>query len=598
MADRFLRIEGYKGDFQEGFGFFDLGERDMVAIAMLADPVLGPEMFWDDPNNHDYNGCYRVRDHQYPMFRGDPDPNTFKARNNEGFACGRDIGKTESIKGRAWTHPFRRRRVNLLLTAPELIHLLPLTDAIEDRIRDTRLTRDLLDTRGGQTGFTHKPFGVDFYDGTKIVGRIPRLTGTGVKGQHQPDLIMDEGQDYPQRGWDEIFPTVMRDTLDSDGDPDYHFNFYGVHSGERDTGFFRAATDTTVWTIHTITRLHSAPRWNPEEKQTWIAAYGGTSSPDYRRNVLGEAGAAASAFFVASRLMLCVDQQRNEKTGEMSRYNEVEYVKQVLRAEELDHYGITIEQALDLPEDMTEIWGGMDVGLTLAPSVIHLYEHRRIGTQMRMKLRRRIILERFRSRTQREALYAIWRHFGGKLKGFGIDSTGLGFPFFQELEDDEAAPTGLLAVTRGYKFNANVPVGVDEQMVAQDSAGRLKDQYGSQVKKVWNPDTGADDYIVEMPMIEAATRYLREQVDTTFLLLPFDPDLIRDMRAETQQRVQRIAGLKSKPMAFHDLDAMRAYVMPFKAGKIEAILNPVQEPVMDYSLNLGTPSEYDMLEMG
>jgi hypothetical protein len=39
-------------------------------------------------------------------------------------------------------------------------------------------------------------------------------------------------------------------------------------------------------------------------------------------------------------------------------------------------------------------------------------------------------------------------------------------------------------------------------------------------------------------------------------------------------------------------------VMPFKAGKIEAILNPVQEPVMDYSLNLGTPSEYDMLEMG
>jgi hypothetical protein len=101
MPDRFLRVEGYKGDFQEGFGFFDLDERDMVAIALLADPVLGPEMFWDDPNNHEHNGCYRVRDHQYPLFRGDPDPNTFKARNNEGFACGRDIGKTESIKARA-----------------------------------------------------------------------------------------------------------------------------------------------------------------------------------------------------------------------------------------------------------------------------------------------------------------------------------------------------------------------------------------------------------------------------------------------------------------------------------------------------------------
>jgi hypothetical protein len=91
---------------------------------------------------------------------------------------------------------------------------------------------------------------------------------------------------------------------------------------------------------------------------------------------------------------------------------------------------------------------------------------------------------------------------------------------------------------------------------------------------------------------------LREQVDTTFLMLPFDPDLIRDMRGETQQRVKRVIGLKSKPNAFHDLDAMRAYVMPFRAGKVEALLNPTQEPVMDYSLSLGTPSEYDMLEMG
>lgn len=593
MSDRFLRIEGYKGDFHESIGMFDLDETDMTLIALLADPVCGAEMFWDDPNNHEYSGCYRVRDHQYPMFRGEPDPHNFKARNNEGFACGRDIGKTESIKARAWTHCFRRTRRNLLLTAPELIHLLPLTDAIEDRIRDVRLTRDFLDTRGGQTGFTHKPFGVDFADGTKIVGRIPRLTGTGVKGQHQPDLIMDEGQDYPQRGWDEIFPTVMRDTKDADGDPDYHFIFYGVHSGERDTGFFRAATDTNVWTIHTITRLQTAPRWNPAEKETWLSAYGGSSSPDYRRNVLGEAGAAASAFFVASRLMLCVDQQRDEKTGSMSRYNEVEYVKQVIRAEELDHYGITIEEALDLPEGMHEVWGGMDVGLTLAPSVILLFDHCVVNKKRRMKLVRRYVLERMRSRTQREALYAIYRHLGGKLKGFGIDSTGLGFPFFQELEDDEAAPQGLLDVTRGYKFNANVPVGIDKQMVAQDSAGRLKDQYGSQVKKVWNPDLAQDEYVVEMPMIEASTRYLREQVDTTFLMLPFDPDLIRDMRGETQQRVKRVAGLKSKPNAFHDLDAMRAYVMPFKAGDVEAILIRKQEDVLDFAM----PSAFDAMEI-
>lgn len=586
MADRFVRIEGYQGEFQESMGSFDMDEIDLLVIALLADPVCGPEIFWDDPNNHEYSGCYRVRDHQYPMFRGEQDPNTFKPRNNEGYACGRDIGKTESIKARSWTHAFRRTRRNLLVTAPELIHLLPLTDAIEDRIRDCRITRDFLDLRGGQTGFTHKPFGVDFIDGTKIVGRIPRLTGTGVKGQHQPDLIMDEGQDYPQRGWDEIFPTVMRDTVDADGDPDYHFIFYGVHSGERDTGFFKAATDTDVWKIHTITRLQTAPRWNPTEKQTWLQAYGGSSSPDYRRNVLGEAGAAASAFFVASRLMLCVDQEMNEKTGRMSRYNEIEYVKQVIRAEELDHYGLTVEEALDLPEAMHEVWGGMDVGLTIAPSVILLFDHVKVKDRMRMKLVRRFVLERFRARTQREVIYAIYRHLGSKLKGFGIDSTGLGFPMFQEIEDDEAAPVGLLDIVRGYKFNAHVPVGIDRQMVAQDSSGRLRDQYGSQVKKVWNPDTGQDEYIVEMPMVEASTRYLREQVDTNFLLLPFDRDLIRDMRGETQQRVKRVANLQKKPNAFHDLDAMRAYVMPYKVGEVEAILMPKQESVMEFALDV------------
>ena len=162
------------------------------------------------------------------------------SRNYAGYACARSIGKTESIKGKAFAHVFKRHGENMLLTAPELIHLLPLTDAVEERIRDTRLTREFLDTRAGKTGFTHRPFGVDFLDGTKIVGRIPRLTGTGVKGQHQPDLIVDEAQDYPKAGWTEVHETVIKDHLDVDGNPDFTYEFYGVHSGARDSGFYSA----------------------------------------------------------------------------------------------------------------------------------------------------------------------------------------------------------------------------------------------------------------------------------------------------------------------------------------------------------------------
>lgn len=934
---KYVQIDGYQGDFDESFGSFDLDEDDLILIGMLADPVLGPELFWDDPNNHEYGGCYRVRDHQVTMFRGSVDPRTGKQRSNEGFACSRDVGKaqpldakvltpdgwttigelrigdlvigsdglptpvigtytqgpdrdvyriefmdgevvecdvehlwtvtcdgwnsssgrslglgartvslreildrkarfktpsvesiefapredpeidpwlvgaligdgnltrptmirfstadtemrdrvaalvgddaelicdggynyrirsrefvlarpgtqhpgrlacrilrwtrenglqgkgahekrvpeeylwgsvetrlevlrglvdtdgsittaggveictaseglgedilhlarslggrarvrrsaahlngvrhrdryrvhftlprhiepcwlprkverfherndarvldttwkgireialarqtetrcievlaadglyvtndfilthnTESIKGRTWTHAFRRHSQNMLMTAPELIHLLPLTDAVENRIHQIRITRDFLDRRGGKTGFTHRPFGVDFTDGTKIVGRIPRLTGQGVKGQHQPDLIMDEAQDYPERGWTEIHSTVMRETTDDDGDPDYHFTFYGVHSGERDTGFFNRAENPDVWRIHRITRLHS-PSWNQNEKAEAIASFGGTASADYRRNILGEAGAAASAFFVAARLIACMDQDRE------SRYNTLEYVKQTIRSEELDAYDLTVAEALDIPSDLKNVWGGMDVGLTTSPTVITLFNEERVGKEIRLKLYRRWTLERFRTKQIRYALYALVDVLGANLKGFGMDVTGLGFPIWQEMEDDEAAPDLLMQIARGYFFNAKVPVGIDENQVRREENGQLRDGYGAAVTKAHNTLTGEDDYVVSMPMIEASTRYLREMVDKTLFMLPFDGEIQRDMRGETQQRVKRVAGLKKKPNAFHILDSMRAMAMVYRAEGVEAILAAPPPPVLDYALDL------------
>jgi hypothetical protein len=152
-------------------------------------------------------------------------------------------------------------------------------------------------------------------------------------------------------------------------------------------------------------------------------------------------------------------------------------------------------------------------------------------------------------------------------------------------------PPYLLEVSRGYFFNAKVPVGVDRSQVNRDGQGNLRDQFGAQVKAEYNPMTGEDEYVTYMPMIEASTRYLREDVDRTYLQLPFDPDLLRDMRGETTQRVQTVAGLKRKPNAFHDLDAMRAMAMRRRAGAIEELLAPEQEPVRDYALER---SDYDL----
>jgi hypothetical protein len=52
------------------------------------------------------------------------------------------------------------------------------------------------------------------------------------------------------------------------------------------------------------------PGWGKEEKQAAIDMYGGTQAPDYRRNILGEAGGGSSAFFVTARLMACLDQDK------------------------------------------------------------------------------------------------------------------------------------------------------------------------------------------------------------------------------------------------------------------------------------------------
>ena len=440
-----------------------------------------------------------------------------------------------------------------------------------------RLTRDFLKLQGGKTGFTHRPFGADFLDDTKIVGRIPRLTGTGVKGQHQPDLLIDEGQDYPDKGWTEVHETVMKDTVDQDGNPDFTYHFYGVHSGARDGGFFKR-TNTGGFQILNVTALQR-PGWGKAEKEAAKAAYGGTGAPDYRRNILGEPGAAASAYFVTARLFACVDQDRE------SDYNEREYRHQEIRVEEFDEMMLPIGDVLDLPAGYKDLWCGADLGLTNSPTEILLFSREKVKGSMRMKLIRRFTLERMRTRNLREAFYAIDRFYGDALKGLGIDCTGLGFPIWQEMEDDEEAPAHLLEVSRGYFFNAKVPVDVDKRNVTQDSSGRLRDQYGNAVVIEVDPLTGQERYVTYMPMIEASTRYLREWVDSSFLLLPFDPQITTDMQGETQQRVARVAGLKNKPNAFHILDAERGAAMVYRAGEIEAMLDAgAPAPVLDVAL--------------
>lgn len=573
-------IEGVsRVEATEGIWHFD--DDDWLLGALVQDPVHMSELLFTDPKNVAYSGCYHVMDYQYPLFRWS-DPYSM-------YPCARSVGKTESIKARAVCHAFKRRGEDMLITAPQLIHLLPLTDQVERRIVDCRLTREFLDTRNQKTGFTHKPFQVDFIDGTKIVGRIPTLMGTGVKGMHEPDLLVEEAQDYPEKGWVEVHETVMKDHVNREGFPDFMYHAYGVHSGARDGRFYKMAS-SGEFDIRQITAL-MRPGWGPDEKRKAAAIYGGTQAPDYRRNILGEAGGASSAFFVTARLMACMDQDRE------SHYNTVEWKRQQLLEEELSAtlgeigdkgerdeamYDL-LKSVLDLP-DLTsqQIYLGMDVGLVNDPTVITIWS---VDTdtkkRSRMKLIRMFHLWRFKERMIRQCLYIIGWKYGLKLRGAGMDITGLGLPIFQAMEDDEVAPQQLLDVARGYVFNAKVPIGVDPTLVSKDSTGNLRDAYGNMVEVEEDPFTQTERYIVKMTMIEASTRYLREWVDQTYLMLPFDPEIASDMQGETEQRVKAMAGVKKKPNAFHILDSMRAFAMVQKAADVDAqIAVTKQTPVL------------------
>jgi hypothetical protein len=590
MAESRLGIIEGATRMETSVGIWHFDEDDWLLFSMLCDPIYMAELLWNDPKNSDYGGCYTVIDYQYVLFRPD--------ENNEGYPCARTVGKTESIKARAGTHPFRRQGEDLLVTAPELIHLMPLCDAVEDRLSETRLTDEFLDKRNGKTGFKHTPFQVDFLDGTRIVGRIPKLTGTGVKGMHEPDMIVDEGQDYPEKGWIEAHETVMKDHKDADGNPDYGYYFYGVHTGARDGRFYKLST-SGEFKIKAVTAMQR-PGWTPEEKRRAAAIYGGTQSPDYRRNILGEVGGATSAFFVTARLMAAIDQDRE------SEYNTLVWKSQRLMAEELDKmlgdrqwfdqsefnaamYELLGTQ-LDIPEGPGPYYLGADIGLVGDPTVISLWTIAKDEKTKRDKLRkiRMWHLWRFRERMIRETLYHLGWKLGTKIKAVGVDVTGLGLPIFQAMEDDELAPPSLIEVTRGYTFSTKVPIGVDKSLVITDSQGNMRDHLGNMVEKREDPFTGQVDFIVMMSMIEASTRYLREFIDTSFLQLPFDTETAGDYQAETEQRVRAMAGMRKKVHAFHILDSDRAFAMAYKSADVEAATaQPKWKPVMAQAMQPG-----------
>lgn len=506
----------------------DLSEEEKYLLAILLDRsgIDQAEFLWKDETSKD--SLFRCYDFQYGWYRTQD-----KFQIDQ---CARSVGKSLGIQMRAFAFPFHSPGEEMLLTAPEMIHLDPVTKRVADRIMDSRVSTEMLKKRGTSNGITHRPFEAKFVNGARIVGRIPQKDGRGVKGMHPKQLEMDEAQDYPEPGWVELGETLKY------GNKDAIWRAHGVSRGVRDR-FYKQTQEGSGWTVHRMTAMHRGD-WGSQERESKAELYGSRDHPDYRRNILGLHGDAQSALFVLTRLMACCDSVQS------SDYNENEYHHVRITEEKLNDSGLPIEALLQLPgrhQAYGVTWAGMDVGLTNHPSEILVFgevtrskSSKFPNPEATLKLLTRIHLERISAPDQRKVMEAVYNHY--RCRAFAMDRTGLGFPIYQEIMGD-GGPAFQNSI-RAYNFSEKIVAGYERD---------------EEDDEVWWEDS--DPEPIYALVLEYASDMLRLLVDTQRLVLPWDVELLREFQGQTYQ----ISRSSTNPYGrkvfsqgrYHALDAAR-----------------------------------------
>lgn len=536
-------------------------EEERYLVALLSD-VSGldiAEFCWTDYESGD--GVFRAWDFQWGLYR-----------NREPLQIdqnGRATGKTVGIEMRSFAFPFNYEGQEMLLTAPELNHLRPIVDKVEARLLSTRLSRELMPITGKSKGIARQPhWQVRFTNGSMILSRLPQRDGKGVKGIHATCIEVDEGQDYPTAGWNEIIESR------NSWAPNSYFRVHGVSNGVRDEYYKRTKPDSGFY-VHRYMGMHR-PSWNAQERKARIQQYGGSrQSPDYRRNVYGEHGDATNPLFVLARLTACCDLEAgSEYNTDVYQFLSISY-EQIRSNENPDHPDIL--QFLNVPGTHLSGWsgakkpyvsfyGGMDVGLTNHPSEIMILGLRAGGGD-HLDLLLRIQLRRIRSGDQKAVVAWLFSHYGEKLRAFGIDRGGLGFPIVQDLQQERFGDR-----IYGWNFDEKVVTAFEDRELERDET--------------------MEDLAIYRRFVEHSSDVLRnEYVDTRRIQLPDDAEVINQFQGQTYT-VRRGDGTgpygkrSYSEGSFHALDAVRMAVGAKVIPPLEARLmdRPEQDAVLDLFL--------------
>ncbi|QBQ74858.1 terminase large subunit [Caudovirales GX15bay] len=529
------------------------------------------------------SGCFRAWAFQWPWWRSKDAQSVDQ--------CARSIGKSLSVKVRGCAFPWLFPGQEMVITAPELIHLEPICGLIENQLVSTRALREML-PRGARNAFTHRPFAVNFLNGSRILGRIPQRNGTGVKGIHPIWLELDEAQDFPHAGWIELNETVKRGFAGS------QWKVHGVTRGVRDD-FYNITQDTpgSKWKVHRFAAMWR-PTWTDRERQASVARYGSREDPDYRRNVLGLHGDKTNPIFVLTALMRNVDDQPS------SNYNSIEYFKVSIKSEELELFGREITDYLDFPQGhlayagknpeerrqrpKATFWAGMDIGFTVDPSELLVFvEYRENAKAVNsiLKLVTRVSMTRMPHREQIQAILHVIDFY--RPRAFSMDKAGNGLPLYQEMSehidayrrgDTRMIPEWLrgydldeaLTTVKGYNFSERLLVDIDKSVEV-------------------GPFADTEEVVSKAGMRRNAKEYstdvLRMLVDATRLRMPWDEDLLKQFQGGTWTSNRSMDAYGRRIFSHgndHCLDAARMFALGWVQNSIEEWSKPKErEPVFD-----------------
>lgn len=466
---------------------------------------------------------------------------------------------TMSIALRALAFPFNYPDQEMMVTAPESIHVQRVTDDIELNYKKVKLAMAMVDGK-----FKHKPFSVQFINGARLYSRIPQRDGSGVQGAHPTILEHDEGAKYPEAGWSEIKET-LKSSLDN-----AQWRVHGVSFGVGGTFNELIAGKNSNWTVTYLPAMIT-PIWNEEMKAEKIEEYGGYNTSDYRRNILGLQADAGSPIFVLPRLMACVDQELS------SEYNLDEYYLKSIDeggiTDMRERYGLGVTDMLEIPSlhlQYKNFWIGMDFGWTISPSAICVFAEVPAKGGTILKLISRILLHKVSAGDQMRVIRFLIEHY--RPIAFACDATGAGQPVYQLLQEEAERDSSMKFAQGRIKdinFSSKVIVGFDESVKIDE----------------YKPD-GYLDAAIWRPFIEASTDSARKLVDQKRLLLPMDKELLGELESaeQTSKKIGKTIdayGRSGRKNGLHNLDAIRMALFSYETHAIDYMISSKEDDGWD-----------------